>query len=155
RGSASRARALHHGRQPDQALRFTDEHHERSAPRTTSPGDFARARLQRLRHLSFADRRSYLIFRRRAWRRPGGARGGRGAGRPRGTCPLLRGGWAPSGRASSVAGRRERVPSTPATPSPRPAVTRLRRRAVELSLPIEPAFGRISFVGNSSEVPRG
>src|SRR5882724_6864268 len=37
---------------------------------------------------------------------------------PRGTRALLQGGWAPSGRASSAAALRERVPSTPTAPPP-------------------------------------
>jgi len=43
-----------------------------------------------------------------------------GSRRPRGTRALLRGGWAPSGRAASAAAWRERVPSTPTAPGCHP-----------------------------------
>src|SRR5207244_5839396 len=50
----------------------------------------------------------------------GGGRRGRGregSRGPRGTRALLRGGWGPSGRSTSVAAWRGRVPSTPPAPA--------------------------------------
>src|SRR3989442_12457119 len=47
---------------------------------------------------------------------------GGGIAGPRGARSLLRGGWAPSGRAASVAASRERVRSTP-PPAPAPVAT--------------------------------
>src|SRR5256712_12386884 len=51
-----------------------------------------------------------------------GAGAGGGVAGPRGARSLLRGGWAPSGRAASVAASRERVRSTP-PPAPAPVAT--------------------------------
>src|SRR4029453_522307 len=132
RGSAPRARALHHGRQPHQALGFTDQHLERSAPRTAPPGDLARAWLQRLRHFQARFRRSYLISRRRG-RRAGGGRVWQGSRRPRGARALLLCGWAPSRRSSSVAalGNRSLRPLPhPAATRPSPLLSKSRRRRI-------------------------
>jgi hypothetical protein len=60
---------------------------------------------------------------------------------PRGTRALARGGWAPSGRATSVAAQRERVRSTP--PAPRLAPAGASGIALEMRRLVGLVIGRV------------